>query len=169
MIEAWKDIEGYEGHYEVSTFGRVRNKRTGRVLKEGTYYNGYSKITLSKNSVTKTYLVHRLIAQAFIPNPENKPQVNHKDENKTNNHADNLEWMTAEENVNYGTRNDRVAKAKGKPVSQWTLDGKFVACFPSAAYAEQYCGIGKNEVARVANGKRKTAHGYIWRYEELHN
>ena len=94
-IEVWKDIEGYD-KYEVSTLGNVRNKNTGRILKSANK-GGYLCVGLS-NKVTKTYQVHRLVALAFIPNPENKPQVNHKDKNGLNNKLSNLEWNTIEEN-----------------------------------------------------------------------
>ena len=117
MIEIWKDIEGYEGLYEVSSYGRVRSLgqfvnhnfggyayRKGRILKPGLGSRGYLSVTLSKNGIQKQYTVHRLVAQAFIENPDNLPQVNHKDEDRTNNNVTNLEWCDAKYNVNYGNR-----------------------------------------------------------------
>lgn len=120
--EEWKDIKGYEGLYQVSNLGRVRSlsryvkHRTiyilkGKLLKQRTRGKGYLAVTLCKNSKLKHYYVHRLVAEAFIPNPNNLPQVNHKDENKSNNCVDNLEWCDDKYNTNYGTRNERHSMA----------------------------------------------------------
>jgi hypothetical protein len=97
-MEIWKEIEGYEGLYQVSNEGRIRSKR--RIKIQGDY-NGYKKVRLSKKSRQLTKQVHRLVAKAFIPNPENKPFVNHKDLNRSNNNVNNLEWVTHQENVNH--------------------------------------------------------------------
>jgi len=118
-MEIWKDIEGYEGYYQVSNQGNVRSldkiitnnkgvtyERLGKIL-SFNLNAGYPQIYLSKNGVVRTYRIHRLVAQAFIPNPENKPTVNHKDETRTNNNDWNLEWATYKENSNYGTLPDR--------------------------------------------------------------
>lgn len=100
--EAWKGIEGYEGIYEVSDRGRVRNiKRGGRLMSLVKVTHGYIAVTLHKQGKQKMYLVHRLVAKAFITNPKNKPQVNHKDGVKTNNSAENLEWVTSHENLEH--------------------------------------------------------------------
>ena len=105
-MEEWKDIKGYEGIYQISNKGRVKSlnyKRTGKekILKLSSDTNGYKKITLFKNSKRKTYSIHKLVAEAFLPNPDNLPVVNHKDENKLNNNVENLEWCTQEYNVKY--------------------------------------------------------------------
>lgn len=120
MEEIWKDIEGYEGWYQVSNLGRVRSveryvnyKKTGlsfrksRILKLKSDYYGYRSVNLSVNCKVKTYKVHRLVAQAFIPNPNNLPCINHKDENKSNNFVSNLEWCSIAYNNTYGTRIER--------------------------------------------------------------
>lgn len=100
MSENWKPIEGYEGLYEVSDQGRVRNiKRGGRIMALSTVTHGYIVANLSKDGKTRSVLVHRIVAKAFIPNPENKEQVNHIDGIKSNNSADNLEWVTPHENI----------------------------------------------------------------------
>lgn len=110
--EIWKDIKGYETLYKISSFGNVKNinyRNTGkeRKLKCRKYKNGYVYVTLTKNKNTKTFLVHRLVAEAFIPNLENKKCVNHKDCNRSNNNIDNLEWCTHKENINYMDNLDR--------------------------------------------------------------
>ena len=119
--EIWCPIRGYEGIYEVSDQGRVKSIGYGkeRILRPGRNTCGYLLVGLRKNREQKWYLVHRLVAQAFIPNPDNLPQVNHKDENKTNNSVQNLEWCDRKYNCNYGTRNQRISK----PVLQFTKDG----------------------------------------------
>ena len=109
----WKQIQGYE-NYEVSNEGQVRNRKTGKVLKPQKNNSGYLLVGLRKNGKQKWYSVHRLVAQAFIPNPHNKPTVNHIDENKENNNVSNLEWMTYAEQNEHGTRIERVAKALRK-------------------------------------------------------
>ena len=119
----WKDIPGFEGKYQVSNTGQVRTlnyKRTGqtKILKQGIGTHGYKIINLYKNHSSKTYTVHRLVAQAFIPNPNNYPVVNHKDENKHNNAVWNLEWASYSYNINYGTARDRRAKTRGKEWGQ---------------------------------------------------
>lgn len=131
----WKPVVGYEGLYEVSSAGDVmsldrfiiysdgtKHLHKGRMLSIGTDNHGYQSVVLSMNKRAKTYLVHRLVAEAFIPNENNLPEVNHRDENKSNNRADNLEWCTGRYNSNYGTRGQRLSKAlKGRVFSNETL------------------------------------------------
>lgn len=134
MEEVWKDIDGYEKSYQVSNLGNVRSvERIGennrkypmQMLKKRLNWKGYPKVCLNKHGHKKIFSVHRLVAKAFIPNPDNLPQVNHKDENKENNNVNNLEWCTAGYNNNYGLRNKKVAKKLGKPVIAIRLvDGK---------------------------------------------
>lgn len=100
-MEIWKDIIGFESLYEVSNYGQIRNVKTLRILKFHLETKGYLGISLRKNNKSKRFAVHRLVAIAFIPNPENKPEVNHKDGDKQNNRVDNLEWATAKENTNH--------------------------------------------------------------------
>lgn len=112
-MEQWKSIAGYEGLYEVSNLGRVRSLKFGKtkILKPGRVGGGYLIVKLLKDCIRKNMKVHRLVAEAFIPNPNKLKTVNHKDEDKTNNNVNNLEWMTLADNLNYGTRNKRTAEA----------------------------------------------------------
>lgn len=177
MSEVWRDITGYEGYYQVSSEGRVKSlertfidksgrKQTvkERILKPGMDRGGYLIVDLCDGGKRKRFKVHRLVCQAFHDNPENKPCVNHIDENKTNNAASNLEWSTAKENCNHGTRNERSAKALSKSVGQYTLHGELIKIWPSTMEVKRQAGFSYSHVSEVANGKRKTAYGFIWKY-----
>lgn len=124
MEEIWKDIEGYEGLYQVSNLGRVKSLNYAKqgkekILKDRISATGYKRVNLSKSGERKTYYVHRLVAETFIPNPNGYSEVNHKDENKSNNNIDNLEWCTSKYNSNYGTRNERQSeKMKGRRLTE---------------------------------------------------
>ena len=164
--ETWKPIVGYEGLYEVSSKGKVRGLKTGRILKP-FYTKGYARVNLTSayNDRTKK-LVHRLVAQAFIPNLKNLSDVNHKDEIKTNNNLDNLEWISHKDNLNYGTRTERVAKSNSKPIQQLDMKtGLIIATYPSASIASKETGILISNISMAAKGKRKTTGGYGWRYQ----
>lgn len=176
MIEIWRDIKDYEGLYQVSNFGRVRNSRTGKLIKPYKTKCGYLQLLLCKNGITKHCLVHRLVAMTFpdlvdwTEEAKGKPfeelEVNHKDEfNKTNNCVDNLEWCDRKYNINYGTGLHRRAISRGKPVLQYTLNGQFVAEYPSAAEAERQTGIHRSKIVLVCQGKRNKTGGYIWKYK----
>ena len=174
--EEWRDVVGYEGRYQVSSMGRVksleRKNSYGRTVKERILKGaldkcGYLKIGLyGSTGKQKWFQVHRLVGEAFIQNPDEKPQINHINEIKTDNRACNLEWCTCKENINHGSRNERVAKALGKPIAQYTLDGKLVKVWPSTAEVERQTGFGQRCIWGVANGRYKQAYGYIWKYVE---
>lgn len=160
-MEEWKDITGYEGLYKISNWGRVWSYISND-YREPVFTGKYYQIKLCKNGETDFPLVHRLVAQHFLDNPNNLPEVNHKDENKLNNNVDNLEWCTHKYNVNYGTRNARIGKTKGKPV----ICIETGVTYPSVMEAERQTGISNGNITQVCNGRRKTAGKYHWRYED---
>lgn len=158
-----KDVKGYEGLYAVTPEGEVWSYRRKKFL--GYHYDkrGYHRVSLYKDGKIKHYCVHRLVADAYIPNPENLPQINHKDENKENNCLKNLEWCNSKYNANYGTRNEKISNSLKIPILQYTLDGEFVKEWPSAT------DVGKEvsgHISSCAKGSRKTAYGFIWKYKE---
>lgn len=175
--EIWKSVVGYDGLYEVSNLGRVRScDRTriihnqfgeytcftkGQILKQ---YNikGYLRVALC-GDCKKRYLVHRLVAEAFIPNPDNLPEVNHKSEIKTQNNVENLEWCDRVYNVNYGTGIERQRKLTSKKIVQLTLDNKVVKVWPSVIEAKRN---GYSNAGKCVLGKGKTNKGYKWMYYE---
>ena len=190
MTEIWRtavyDGEIYEGLYKVSNFGRIlslnyRNTGKADLMTPVERKDGYSQVELSKNGKTKKCLVHRLVAQTFIPNPDNLPEVNHKDEDKTNNFVflnedgtvdeekSNLEWKTHRGNINHGTRNERVSKAltngkKSKKVLQLSLSGELIREWESAKEAGRN-GFDSSAVTRCCQGKRKTHKGFRFMYK----
>ena len=172
-MEIWKDVVGYEGLYQVSNLGRVKSFKylKEKILKPSHKDNGYLFITLCKNGVMKRYYIHRLVASAFIPNPQNKPTVNHIDCDRTNNCVENLEWNTYAENNDYALK---MMKDKGinkknnkesKPVIQYDLDGNFIKEYPSYREAQRQTGITTIYVA-CKGINQKTAGGYKWKYKE---
>lgn len=170
-MEIWKEIEGYEGLYQVSTHGRVRSlnyNHTGKtqILSQSKDKDGYFKVVLSKNGKRKCYGVHRLVAQNFIPNWFDEQQVNHRDENKQNNRVTNLEWCSVKYNINYGTHNERIKESKSKPVLQFTKTGEFVREWSSTMEVGRN-GFTQQQVSNCCNGKRKSHKGYIWKYKEV--
>ena len=167
--EIWRDIDGYEGRYQVSDQGRVKSlerkgRRKERILKPGLDKDGYLLVNLWAGGKQKNHKVHRLVCQAFHENPDGKPCVNHIDENKTNNCASNLEWCTHKENNTHGTRNERVAKTQSRPVAQYAQDGELIKIWPSTREAERQTGFRHGYICKTANGKRKQAYGFIWKY-----
>ena len=166
--EIWCTIKGYESLYEVSDQGRVRSLKFGkeRILKPQRIKTGYLKVCLCKNGEIKQCLVHRLVAQAFIPNPQNLPEVNHKDENKTNNSVQNLEWCDRKYNQNYGNRTQRQADKKSKPVIQYTKSGEFVKEWKSATDVQRNLGYAYQHISHCCTGKCKSAYNFIWKFKD---
>ena len=167
MKEIWKDIEGYENIYQISNLGRVKSlpRKTGnqfgkneRILKYFINTKGYFQVDLYKNNKCKRFLIHRLVAEAFLENPNNLPYINHKDENKQNNYIENLEWCTAKYNSNYGTRNSRLSS----PVICVELN----KIYNSIKEASEDLNIQQAHISGCCT-KRKhyiTAGGYHWQY-----
>ena len=182
--EVWKDVCGYEGLYQVSNKGRVKSiYRYRKVLKPQTSNSGYLRVDLFKDKARKQFSIHRLVAIAFLPNPENKPEVNHKDECKTNNFLCNLEWVSRKENNRYGTRRQRqkantdyrnrkvnnanqIQKAS-IPIIQYTKNGTFIKRWNSVS---DFCRKNNKKsispIRECCRGKRKTAYGYIFKNEK---
>ena len=153
-----KDIKNYEGLYAVTSCGKVWSYMSQKFLEPSADKNGYLKVNLSKNGKAKNFRVHRLVAEAYIPNPDNLPMINHKDENKTNNCLQNLEWCDAKYNINYGTRNDKIRK----PILQYDLDGNFIREWKCAADVGEEV---RSNIVHCLKGRYKTACGYIWKYK----
>lgn len=175
ISEVWKPVPGYEGLYEVSDRGRVKSlaRKTNNqfckediILSPGWVHNknGYLFVYLCKDGVRKHFLVHRLVALVFIPNPFNLPMVNHKDENPQNNSVENLEWCGVKYNINYGNRTYKAAFKKSIPVFQYTKNGVFVKEYRSAVEAERETGICSQNISKCRAGKLPSAGGFIWRY-----
>ena len=161
-MERWKSIAGYEGLYEVSDLGRVKSLWYGKekILKPGKTHDGYLQVNLYKDGQRKMQLVHRLVAEAFIQNPNNLETVNHKDEVKTNNVASNLEWMSQTDNVAYSR--PQLAMRSVQMFDKKT--GELLATFPSTNEAERVTGIAHQSISECCNEKRKSAGGYVWKY-----
>lgn len=190
MEEIWKDIEGYEGIYQVSNLGRVRS--LDRIItqhhpetgKDVTYVvhgqimapyfnmNGYQCVRLRSEKGRRTFLVHRLVAKEFVPNPNGYDIVNHKDESRDNNHADNLEWCTQKYNVNYGTSIQRLSESHmnrsdlSKAVEMLSLGGELLKEFPSAREAARFLRASNSHISRCCRDNSKTCKGYRWRYKQ---
>lgn len=161
--EIWRDVKGYEGLYQVSNLGKIKSKNGILHLNTNTY--GYKHITLSKGNTRKTVVVHKLVATAFVANPLNKPQVNHKDGNKENNTANNLEWVTQTENNRHAI-NAHLRKVK--KVRLVDENNNTIKEFNNRMEINDYLGryVCQDLITRCCNNRRKTAYGHIWRYAE---
>lgn len=197
--EIWKDIDGYEGLYQISNYGQVKSLKDNhgnpreKILKFGKDRYGYLFVNLYIQGKKKFFLIHKLVSNAFIPNPNNLKCVNHKDENKENNVVDNLEWCTHQYNINYGTCIQRrvantdwakkvantdwakkvantdyklIAEKQSKRVYQYKKNGELVAIWQSTKECGRN-GYNFGHVAECCRGERKSHRGYIWSYNEL--
>lgn len=186
-MENWKAIAGYEEHYQVSNLGRVKSlprewvwgygaiRRRGElILSPGRKSDGYLSINLVRNGICKNVIIHRLVAKAFLPNPENKREVNHKNGNKGDNRLENLEWCTREENqqhayaTNLHKRTKAVCAAScrrrfSKPVIQLSKDGNELRVFPSENEASRITGVDQRNMNACIHGRAKSAGGFIWK------
>ena len=185
-MEEWRDIKGYEGKYMVSNLGRVKSlnyNNTGKeeIMKGGDDGHGYLQVNLSKDGKVKNCRINRLVAQAFLENPQNLPEVNHKNEDKTDNRVENLEWCSKSYNINYGTRNKKAGKKiaeklKGrklaeehkkklsKPVFSVNKESGLIMWWQSIREAEKCTGINKGSITLCCQGKRNSAGGHTWFY-----
>lgn len=184
MTEEWKDLEGYEGWYQISNLGRVKSlsrvvptgiqnsdkKRTKEKILRQFYIHGYCAVNLYKDKKMKSVRVHRLVAKAFIPNPYNYPCVNHKDENRKNSRADNLEWYTHQYNSSYGTLPARLsAKLKchpkmSIPIKQLDMNGNLIRVFQSYRDAVRHTGLNRGNLWKALNGIYTQCGGFKWQY-----
>lgn len=181
--ERWRDIAGYEGMYQISNLGRVKslerqmklnlNKDKNMIKKEKILKPGktgikrnYLGVELLKNSKQKHKYIHRLVAETFIPNPNNYKEVNHKDENTLNNCASNLEWCDTKYNINYGQRTLKATKKLSKPIIQLDLENNLIKEWDSMRNASRNLNINISNISRCCKGEFKTAGGYIWKYKK---
>ena len=183
MNEIWKDIQGYEGMYQVSNLGRVRSldreiviphprnpSYTLRYMKMGDIKSqrcnnkGYYEVDLFKNNIQDTRTVHRLVATAFLPNPNNLPEVNHINENHQDNKLENLEWVTRLQNIRHGTGRKRMGRAHWTPVEQYTLDGTFIKRWECMQQAADELHLHMTHISAVCRGRARTHGGYLWKY-----
>ena len=180
MNEIYKDIENYEGLYQISNLGRVKSldyhrTRKEQILKPATDKGGYLFVGLCKNGKCERLLVHRLVATAFIPNPDNKPCIDHINTNRTDNSVDNLRWTTQKENCNNPiSKKKKIGKSNpmygkygklnhnSKPILQLSLDDNFIRMWDCASEVERELGFSQGNISMCCNGKRNTANGYKW-------
>lgn len=183
-MEIYKDIRGFEGKYQISNYGNVKslhfcNGKKEKILKQ-TICRNYLEVCLSKNNKAKSYFVHRLVAQAFIPNPLNLPEVNHKDGNKHNNKQENLEWCTRLENMRHAKEHNLIKIVRGKDhymyhkygslhhnakkIKQLDKNNNLIRVWECAIDIEREIGIKRSNICKCCKGKRKTTGGYKWEY-----
>lgn len=188
MNEVWKDIPNYEGYYQVSNLGRVKSLKRIIIRRDGKPYlqkekilqpirnhKGYCQCFLTINFKGNSKAIHRLVAETFIPNPNNLSQVNHKDGNKENNCVDNLEWITNYDNMQHSIKTglrdvkkitDKLKVVNSRKIIQYDLDGNFIKQYNSISNAEKELHIPNQNIVKVCQGKRRTAHNFIFRYME---
>lgn len=167
MKEIWKDIKNYEGFYKISNLGRVKSLGNGgshkkeRIMKAGNV-RGYLQLGLRKDGTVKHFYVHRLVAEAFLDNPDNLPEINHKDENKANNCVDNLEWCDRTYNITYGTLKHKFCK----PIVQSDLNDNVIKVWQSLCDVQKELGYNKGNIGKCCNNKEHyhTAYGFKWNY-----
>ena len=168
QIEIWRDVIGFENLYLVSNLGNVYSIHSKKQLKLKDN-KGYYNVTLFKNGKRYYKIVHRLVAEAFIPNPNNFKEINHKDENKINNNVVNLEWCDAKYNLNYGKRRIIASLHIKKPILQCDLDGNVIKEWCGGIDASKELNIGHKGISRCANGLRNHYKGFKWVFKYKKN
>lgn len=162
--EIWKDIPCWEGFYQVSTLGNIKNSK-GSILKSGKNKKGYMMVALYKNSKGHTRTVHRLVAQAFISNPNNLPHINHIDSNRINNHITNLEWCNHSMNMKHGYKYGKVKPPRtDKKIIQFNMDGSLIATYESIKIASEKTCSDRSHISKVCKGKLNSTNNYRWAY-----
>ena len=165
MDEIWKDIKYYEGHYQVSNLSRVKSIKFGKeIIMKQNIRRGYYYVCLSKNGIAKNYFVHRLVAEAFLDNPNNLPCINHKDECKTHNWLSNLEFCDYKYNTNYGTAIEKQTTKRSKIVLQYDLNGNLIKEWKSASECGRN-GFNQGNVSACCRGEKPQYKNYIWKYK----
>lgn len=175
--EIWKDMEGFEGFYRISNMGRVFSIKTSKIRATSVNNSGYETIHLYKNACHKSATVHRLVALAFVPNHNNYSEINHLNENKLDNRADNLEWCSRRYNQVYSGNIERWTKAgalggkmkRSKKVYQFTLEGDFIKEWFSAREAQAELGLARTGIGKCCLGKYKTYGGFLWSFQPTLN
>lgn len=188
-IEIWKDIQGYEGLYQVSSLGRIKSLNRykqakndsissfkERIKKLQLSYKGYLMVTLSRNKERKTFFVHRLVALAFLPNTENKPHIDHIDTNKQNNNVNNLRWVTPAENNNNSLTKEKLKNfrdkmksgdySRSKIVLQYSLSGDFIKEWTNITTIHKEMNYNPSCISECCNNKQKTAYGFLWKFKD---
>lgn len=190
-MEIWKDIKGFEGMYQISNLGRVKSLdravkqrndsfqiKKGLLIKQTKNHKGYPLTCIRKDNKTYAKSTHRLVAETFMPNPDNKEQINHIDGIKTNNHVDNLEWMTGKENIKHAIDNglmtfcpkrakhaSDIAREKNKKeVDRYDMNGNYIDTFNSLLEAEKETNVGHKGISENLRGRQKSAGGFVWKY-----
>lgn len=179
MEEIWKPVVGYEGLYEVSSKGRVKslarvvNRKNGRrqlinekLILPADNGKGYYRVRLAQNGKNTAYSVHRLVASSFIQNPDKLPEINHIDEDKSNNSVENLEWCDRRYNMNYGTGRNRAALATSVPIVQINADGEIIKEWTSCVEAARELGIHYQNIDQCVKGNIKQIKGYMFRHPD---
>lgn len=181
MKEIWKEIEGYNGLYKISNYGNIKSiARKGtkeHLMIQSKNHQGYLQVKLTKNGISKTKKVHRLVAQAFIPNPNNLPQIDHIDDNKENNYASNLQWITNEDNMakswKTGARSIEKTYKRGKEhsnakiINQYDLQGNYIKTWYCINDVERELGFDNRNICACCRHKKKTAYGFKWEYAHI--
>lgn len=171
-MEHWKDVNGYEGLYQVSDCGRVRNNQSGKILRPCEHRSGYLSVMLYKDKHPRRHFIHRIVASAFLENTDSCEFVNHKDEIKGNNNVDNLEWCSKEYNMRYGTICERISARRGhgararRKVLQMGVSGEIINVWESIALAARETGTARTSIFECCNGIHRTANGFAWAYKQ---